>query len=56
MVVHLLEQPTTTNGRKLCTGINPAGIAAGDFEGSTTLDLAVTNFNDNTVSILVPTP
>jgi Bacterial Ig-like domain (group 3)/FG-GAP-like repeat/FG-GAP repeat len=35
------------------TGLNPAGIAVGDFNGDGLADLAVTNFGANTVSILL---
>ncbi len=34
------------------TGANPYGIVVGDINGDGLLDVAVTNFNDNTVSIL----
>jgi hypothetical protein len=35
------------------TGNNPAGIAVADLNGDHRPDLAVANFNDNTVSILL---
>jgi hypothetical protein len=37
----------------LAVGNSPSAIVAGDFDGNGTLDLAVTNQNDNTVSILL---
>jgi FG-GAP-like repeat len=36
-------------------GISPRSVAVGDFNGDTTLDLAVTNVNSNNVSILLGT-
>ena len=38
------------------TGNNPGAMIAGDFNGDGTLDLAVVNQNDNTVSILLAKP
>ncbi|HEV2426019.1 MAG TPA: FG-GAP-like repeat-containing protein, partial [Terriglobia bacterium] len=35
------------------TGLDSSSIAVGDFNGDGKLDLAVTNYNDNTVSILL---
>ncbi|HEV2378874.1 MAG TPA: choice-of-anchor D domain-containing protein [Terriglobia bacterium] len=35
------------------TGINPAGITAGDFNGDGNLDVAVANSNDGTVSVFL---
>src|SRR5947207_1676037 len=37
------------------TGNNPSSVAVGDFNGDGKLDLAVANFNDDTVSILLGT-
>lgn len=37
----------------LAVGNSPSAIVAGDFDGNGTLDLAVTNQSDNTVSILL---
>jgi hypothetical protein len=37
----------------LPAGNSPSAIVAGDFDGNGTLDLAVTNQNDNTLSILL---
>ena len=37
------------------TSTNPSGIASGDFNGDGILDLAVANYNDNTVGILIGT-
>lgn len=36
----------------ISTGTNPRGIAIGDIDGDGKLDLVVTNFNSNTISIL----
>lgn len=51
-----ITTPVTAIGFKksdLAVGNSPSAIAAGDFDGNGTLDLAVTNENDNTVSILL---
>jgi hypothetical protein len=48
--------PVTAIGftkRDLAAGNFPSAIVAGDFDGNGTLDLAVTNQNDSTVSILL---
>lgn len=44
---------TFTNGATIPVGIDPAVAGVGDFDGNGTLDLAVVNGNDNTVSILL---
>ena len=36
----------------ITVGVNPRFVAAGDFNGDGSLDLAVANFNDDTVTIL----
>jgi hypothetical protein len=51
-----ITTPVTAIGFKksdLAVGNSPSAIVAGDFDGNGTLDLAVTNENDNTVSILL---
>ena len=34
----------------ISVGDNPSSVAVGDFNGDGNLDLAVTNFNDSTVT------
>lgn len=44
---------TPAVGSPITVGHNPQGIVAGDFDNNGIIDLAVTNENDNTVSILL---
>jgi hypothetical protein len=37
-------------------GSSPAGVTLGDFNNDTRLDLAVVNYHDNTVSVLLAKP
>jgi hypothetical protein len=40
-------------GRHAAGGFEPYGVAAGDFNGDRISDLAVANYNSNTVSVLL---
>jgi len=44
---------SAATGSPIAVGTQPADVAVGDFTGNGKLDLAVTNFNDNTVSVLL---
>ena len=48
-----LVPPTPPATVTLPTGNNPSAIAVGDFNGDGKMDLAVTNANDNTVSVFL---
>ena len=44
---------TPASGGPVAVGNNPYGVAVGDFNGDSIQDLAVPNFNDNTVTVLL---
>ena len=46
-------QVYTFNAATFGTGNNPSAAATGDFNGDGRLDVAVVNYNDNTVSVLL---
>ena len=44
---------TPAPGSPVTVGTNPAGVAIGDFNGDGIADMAITNFGDNTVSVML---
>src|SRR2546428_3308876 len=49
----LAQAPLFTAPRDFAVGQNPPSVAVGDFNGDNRPDLAVTNYNSNTVSVLL---
>src|SRR2546426_11009700 len=49
----LAQAPLFTAPRDFAVGFNPLSVAVGDFNGDLKQDLAVTNYNSNTVSVLL---
>ena len=46
---------TLSNAGNFVTGAGPMAVVAGDFNGDGKQDVAVANFHDNTVSVLLGT-
>src|SRR5215831_2204683 len=49
----MFAQATTFTIRQYAVGKNPVGVVIGDFNGDTNPDLAVANYDSNTVSVLL---
>ena len=52
----LSAQSYTFGTAQFATGNTPTSVASGDFNHDGILDLVVTNFSDNTVSVLLGKP
>ena len=46
-------QPSSKSSNTYATGLEPYGVAVGDFNGDGKLDIAVTNMASNNVTILL---
>jgi hypothetical protein len=55
-ISHSWGQVYVFNTATLSTGNNPMATASGDFNADGRLDLAIANFNDNTVSVIISNP